>query len=47
LSGPSSLLRRRLLGAQQVASGGIPAEHAPEHRGRFSLREEWGALLVI
>jgi hypothetical protein len=29
---------------QQVAPGGVPAQHAPEHRGRFSPREERGAL---
>jgi hypothetical protein len=44
LSGPSSLLGWRLLGGQQVAPGGVPAEHAPEHRGRLSPREERGAL---
>jgi hypothetical protein len=26
------------------APGGVPAEHAPEHRGRLSPREERGAL---
>jgi hypothetical protein len=44
LSGTSSLLGRRLPGGQQVAPGGVPAQHAPEHRGRFSPREERGAL---